>query len=202
MKRLFFGFVVLLVSVNTSMAAIVTADVAVHSPDGQYAPLKVGELNSNWDRYYWYEVPTFAQEQNVFFWQYEHTGFPTWQDGITTFDVLTDGPVLMACTTRWGGGGNSDGDWEDELTTREQLEGQGWVEFATGLGIAEVGLPYPGVEYIVFRRDSIAGETFTYRTEKYEPPLILTVPEPSSLTLLFLGAICLFSYKMHRKGRR
>ena len=28
------------------------------------------------------------------------------------------------------------------------------------------------------------------------------VPEPSSLTLLFIGAICLFSYKMHRKGKR
>jgi len=176
---------------NVVNATIITADVAVLSPGGQYAPLAEGVLVSDWNRYYWYNIPDFAQSGDYLFWQYQHTGYPTWVDGIITFEVLTDGLVLMACTTRWGGGGNPSGGWQQQLTTREELEADGWVEFAIGLQDAELNGPAPYLDYVVFRRDSFAGETFTYRTEKYRPPTIIrsktVVPEPVSLGIYAVG---------------
>jgi hypothetical protein len=168
-------------------AGIITADVAVLSPGGHYAPLEAGELVfKDYSRYSWHEMPTFAEEDSFLFWQIEKTGFPSVADGITTFEVLNNGPVLLACTTRWGGGGNDSGGWIPELTTREQLEDQGWVEFATGLADIKNGTTV-NRQYIVFRRDSVAGEVFTYRTEKYRAPLIIrseaVIPEPSTLAI-------------------
>ena len=161
MTRLLEGFVVLFVvltlGTHSVSGAITTADVAVSSPGGQYTLLAVDEyVSTNWDQLYWYEIPAFAVEQDMFFWQYEQTGFPSVADGITTFEVLDDGPVLMACTTRWGGGGNSSGDWIPELTTREELEEQGWTEFATGLIDGDINGPALDREYVIFRRDSVA----------------------------------------------
>jgi len=204
MKRLILCAVVVVFGVGQLEAAIITADVAVDSPGGQFAPLEVGEFINVIDhRYFWYEVPTFAEEQNFLFWQVLLSGGSA--DGITTFEVLSDGPVLMAVTTRWGGGGNPDGDWMPELTTREELEQQGWVEFATGLSDTRDGLPGPGHEYIVFRRDSVAGEIFTYRTEKYRAPMIIrsevtAIPEPSTLIIWsLLGAGGLLAYAPRRR---
>jgi len=192
--------VLVVVSARYGKAEFLTADVAVYYPGGQYAPLEVDELVSDWNRYYWYDLPVFAEEQDFHFWQYQHTGYPTWVDGIATFEVVTNGPVLMAVTTRWGGGGDSGGDWEEELTTRDQLEAQGWVEFATGLHDAELGGPAPYIEYIVFRRDSVAGETFTYRTEKYRPPtIILRIPEPTTVTLAALGLLVVLGWGWRRR---
>lgn len=191
-------------SVNGS---IVTADVAVSSPGGQYEVLAIGELvSTNWDRYYWHELPAFAVEQDVLFWQYEHTGFPNPADGLTTFEVLNDGPVLMACTTRWGlgGGGNIYESWYPEITTRAELESQGWTEFTTGLKDAELGGPAPCVEYVIFRRDCVAGEEFTYRTEKYRPPMIIrsinTVPEPSTLAIFAVGTAMAMAFSRKRSN--
>ena len=157
-------------------------------------------------------MPTFAEEDSFLFWQVQETGTvgsPSVADGITTFEVLMDGPVLMACTTRWGGGG-AGGEWEDELTTREELEEQGWVEFATGLSDTRYvpdEEPRPFHEYIVFRRDSVAAEVFTYRTEKYRAPLIIrsetVIPAPSTFVgLLSMGAIGLFGWYRRRKIRQ
>ena len=132
---------------------IITADVAVLSSDGQYAVLASGEQNSDWYQYVWCDIPAFAIEQEVLFWRYVHTGYPNLADGLVTFKVLDDGPVLMACTTRWDGGGNSDGDWEDDLTTRDELEQQGWAEFATGLSLHHAGYDTePCIPYVVFSR--------------------------------------------------
>ena len=195
-----------LCTVRVCIAEILTADVAVHSPGGQYAPLEVDKFVTNLDRYHWYDVPEFAEEQDFLFWQVQEAGTvgnPAVADGITTFEVLTDGPVLMACTTRWGGGGNESGGWSPELTTREELETQGWSEFATGLSDARDDCPPPSHEYIVFRRDCMAGEVFTYRTEKYRAPLIIrsetVIPEPSTLVLLFMGAIGLLAYAWRKR---
>ncbi len=110
----------------------------------------------------------------------------------------------MAVTTRWGGGGNSSGDWIPELTTREELEQQGWVEFATGLTDSSDDFAESYLDYIVFRRDSLAGEVFTYRTEKYRPPTLIrsevtAVPEPSTIILLLTGALGLLVYRIRRR---
>ena len=179
----------------------VTADVAVDSPVGQYAQLEVGEfVNSNAIQYYWLDVPPFADGQDFLFWQVETAGDPA--EGITTFEVLTDGPVLLACTTRWGGGGNSSGNWEHEVTTRAELEAQGWGEFATGMCDTRDDWEGPYTEYIVFHRNCVDGEIFTYRTEKYRPPLIIrstvTTPEPSTLLLLGMGAAGLLVCRWRR----
>jgi len=158
---------------------ILTADVAVHSPGGQYATLEVGaSRDTNWGRYHFHEVPSFADGQGFLFWQFERTGFPTILDGLCTFEVLSDGPVLLACRTPWGGGGNPSGGWLDELTTREEFEAQGWSEYATGLTTIQVGHSEPSSEHIVFRRDCVAGELFTYRTEKYQPPIVIRSETP------------------------
>ena len=87
--------------------------------------------------------------------------------GKTTFKVVRDGVVLMACTDRWGKGGNSSGNWKPELTTRAELERQGWSE------VAILPLTDKKMVWIVFKRACKAGETFTYRTEKYNPPLLI-----------------------------
>ena len=188
MKRLIVGFAVLLVVLSFESpfvnGAIITADVAVSSPGGQYALLAAGELvSTNWNLYYWYDIPGFAVEQDMLFWQYEHTGFPDPADSTITFEVLSNGPVLMACTTRT----------KFSWTTREELAEQGWTEFATGLKDAELGGPVPYIEYDILRRDSVAGEVFTYRTEYYRPPTIIrsviTVPSPSTTALLLVGAL-------------
>ncbi len=108
----------------------------------------------------------------------------------------------MACTTRWGGGGNESGDWVSELTTREELETQGWAEYVTGLSTRHIGDTEPSVEYVVFSRDCVAGEIFTYRTEKYAPPTIIrsvvTVPEPSLFALLVMGGVALLALSRRR----
>jgi hypothetical protein len=136
-------------------------------------------------------VPAFAEEEDFLIWDAQLTGYPNPEDGVTTFEVLTDGPVLMAVTDeeRWGWGYN-----DEPITTRAQLEAQGWVEFAGGLIVAHTGYTYPegSWQYIVFRRDSVAGETFTYRTERYCPPVIIrserVIPEPSSFIVWSLLA--------------
>ncbi len=189
-------FVVLVLDAQYINGEIITANVVVNSSNGQYALLLPGVQNSDWYQYVWGDVPEFFVQQNASFWQYEHTDYPTLEDGVVEFEVLNSGPVLMACTTRWGGGGNSDGDWEDELTTREELEQQGWTEYSTGLTLRHFGYPSePSIDYVIFSRDCVAGETFSYRTEKYEPPTIIqVVPEPSTLVLLGIVGLALVAY--------
>ena len=182
----------LLLTPSVSLSGITTADVAVRSPGGQFSPLDSNELvHGNWDRYFWSDIPPFAEREQFRFWQTELTGFPSPADGITTFEVLSDGPVLMAVTTRWAGGGNSSGGWVPELTSQAELALQGWSEFATGLNYTRNGGPDPYIEFTVLRRDSVAGDVFTYRTEKYQTPIILlsetTTPEPVPAILIASG---------------
>jgi len=180
----------LLLAPSVSLSGITTANVAVRSPGGQFSPLASDELvHGNWDRYFWSDIPPFAERERFRFWQTELVHSPA--DGITTFEVLSDGPVLMAVTTRWAGGGNSSGGWVPELTSRAELALQGWSEFATGLNYTRNGGPDPYIEFTVLRRDSVAGDVFTYRTEKYQSPIVLlsetTTPEPVPPILISSG---------------
>ena len=73
--------------------------MAVDQPAGPYTPLEVGEyVATSWDRYYWHTLPKFAQGGGVPFWQVTERGHPCVDDGVASFRVLSDGPVLMACT--------------------------------------------------------------------------------------------------------
>jgi hypothetical protein len=85
--------------------------------------------------------------------------------GKTSFEVTSGGTVLLACTERWGGGGNAGGGWKAELTTREQLEAEGWRAVGT--------LEGDKMKWVVFSRNCKAGERFTVRTEKYCAPIVI-----------------------------
>jgi hypothetical protein len=206
MQRLCALAVMLLVllGAQAAMGSIVTADVAVYSP-GQYKPLVTGMVWNNWDQYYCYDLPTFAEVQDFLVWQVQPTGYPNPADATITFEVLTDGPVLMALTTRSFSGPSQP--W----TTRAELEADGWAEFATGLIVAHIApsvYPEGSFDYVVFKRDSVAGETFTYRTEYYISPTIIlsepttaTVPEPCALAIWsLLGGLGL-TVGYWRRGR-
>ena len=104
--------------------------------------------------------------------------------------MLSDGPAWLLVTTRFGGGGNSDGDWQQELTTQAELEADGWAQIATGITDSWDSIN-PSLEYILYERDCSTGELFHLRTEKYVAPIPLTgaVPEPATLALLCLGSL-------------
>lgn len=165
--------------------------VSVQSPTGQFRPF----LNNQ---------SVFAQKQddkfqgitaaveslNLKFWYLDTgPGWPKVSNGETTFTVLDTGPVWMLTTTRFNGGGNSSGDWMPDVTHRSQLEAQGWHEIHAGIFDGQHN-------YLIFERNSVAGEIFTYRTEKYIPPIVLSgaapVPEPSTLVLAAIGIMALF----------
>ena len=164
-------------------------------------PLEIDTSVEGWrDRYTWHEFPEIIEQQPLHFWQHFGLGGgPSASYGIITFEVLTDGPVLLAVTDRWGGGGNASGDvdWIPQLTTYDEFIQQGWTEYASPMLIYNHQLDIVGENYFtVFRRDSVAGERFTLRTEKYWPPLPLTtqfnevIPEPSTFIIWsLLGAL-------------
>jgi hypothetical protein len=76
-----------------------------------------------------------------------------------SFSVAHDGLVLMA-VQGWGGAGRG-GDWQHELIDRDGLKRAGWEE-----------IPNPGGRSIFYRMCK-AGVSFTYRTDKYHPPLLI-----------------------------
>ena len=104
--------------------------------------------------------------------------------GIVSFEVLSDGPVLLAVTNRWGGGGNSGGGWIPELTTEQEFLDDGWVELTGPLAIYNNDIEAVSDTYFtVYRRESSAGESFTYRTEKYHPPHLLVSPVTTPISV-------------------
>ena len=197
MRRLMFALAVfvVLVGVAQSHGAIVTAHVEVTDFTGTYSfvPLELGESLStiHGDRAVWYEFPAALTQQPFHIFQ-GAVGEGNVDRGIVSFAVLTDGPVLMACTKRWASGGSAGDDWTPELTSKAELLSQGWVEFAEPmLTIWPATGAIRDEEFVVFKRDSVAGEAFRYRTEKYIPPHLLTtqyvedqiIPEPASLLI-------------------
>lgn len=160
---------------QTACAQLITAHVEVVGSLGEFVPLELGtpydSLNT---RHSWGELPeTLIQEPQLHSWQMA-SGSGNVAGGIISFDVLTDGPALLAVTTRWGGGGNSSGDWIPELTTEAEFLADGWVEYASPMLVYTNGFDGATHQFTTYRRDSLAGESFTYRTEKYVPPLPLT----------------------------
>jgi hypothetical protein len=83
------------------------------------------------------------------------------------FTVKEPGLVFMAVTTRFGGGGEA-GDWQKALINAEGLEKEGWHRLTQfdGLRNTDVG-------WIVYYKECGAGESHSYRTEKYVAPILL-----------------------------
>lgn len=104
------------------------------------------------------------------------------QYGLLDFETLSDGIVWMLTTVRFGGGGNSNGNWIPELTTREMLEADGWRiiegQASSGQAPESDGALSNLQNWLLFERLCEAGEEFSIRTEKYQPPILLRAAQP------------------------
>lgn len=155
-------------------ADISAARVRVDFPPGRFVPLEIGTPLSLWyARDTWHSFPAPMAEHAWDFYQ-PGTEPGSVESGKVTFEVLSDGSVLLAVTNRWGGGGNRSGGWAEELTSQEDFISQGWKEYASPMRMLDSGRNVSEAEYTVYRRESKAGESFTVRTEKYLTPILLT----------------------------
>ena len=181
------------VVVSFAIHSLVSAQTAVRvtEPVGEFRTFANGEpVFGPQQNFVWEGIPSELEDQALEFWYLNPgvAGWPRISYGVTSFEVLADGPVWMITTTRFGGGGSAAGGWLDDVTYRAGLEADGWREIYSGLDDSG-----PDHQYLIFERMSTAGETFTYRTEKYVPPMILvaTIPEPASLAVLCSAMPCL-----------
>jgi hypothetical protein len=83
------------------------------------------------------------------------------------FKVLSDGLVYMACSERWGS--TAAPDMAKDFATAETLKEAGW----THVPGVEITTTSGDMSWTIFSRPCKAGEEFTYRTEKYAPPILL-----------------------------
>ena len=76
--------------------------------------------------------------------------------------------------------------------TQAELEADGWAQITDNVTISLDGVNV-SFECLLYERQSIAGESFSLRTEKYIAPIPLTgvVPEPATLGLLVIGGLVL-----------
>jgi hypothetical protein len=104
---------------------LTTADVRVDFPSGEFVPLEIGTPIALWDtRNTWGSFPALLSEQPYNFFQVGVESGLVFS-GKVTFEVLTDGAVLLATSNLWGGGGNSSGGppggWIPELISYDDF---------------------------------------------------------------------------------
>ncbi len=108
--------------------------------------------------------------------------------------VLTDGVVQMACTSRWDRSGKGE-DWKKGLISERQLEAEGWQYMEMP---AELKATKESHAWRLYARQCKAGESFTYRTEKYLRPILVTrdptapSPDLASFAAFLPGTIWLW----------
>ena len=98
----------------------------------------------------------------------------------------------------------------EESSTESQLESNGWHLVLNGIQTETRYSPFgtndPSgyLDWLLFQRSSLAGDTFSIRTEKYQAPVILQgvgviLPEPSTLYLVGFAAILLVATTARRR---
>ncbi len=88
--------------------------------------------------------------------------------GLTlTFKVVTDGTVVLGCTSRWGS--TADPAVAKDFVTAQKLIDSGWVRQVRD----EIETSSSDLQYLLFTRECKAGEEFALRTDKYAPPILL-----------------------------
>ena len=197
-KSILMVVVALVTIVAKSQAVVNLASIEVLET-GEFRSLDVGEAiffnyNNPGNVNRWLDLPAPLDDPSLEFWynDYDPSISESWEAGIIDFRVLTNGPVWLVLTERWGGGGGHNGIWENELTTQAQLIADGWSEITNAItGMAD-GIN-PNIGYLLYERQSLVGEVFSIRTEKYIAPIPLTgvIPEPATLLLLGLGGLVL-----------
>ena len=125
--------------------------------------------------------------------------------GQINFTVLTTGPVWMMTPDAFPGGGNASGNWIPQLSNESQLQAAGWMPIDQGI-VSEGGYGPAGTNqnfgnWLIFERQSTAGEQFAIRTQKYQSPVILqgtsvAVPEPTNA---IVPTICLLMQMAKRR---
>ncbi len=128
----------------------------------EWAPLKVGvPVYARSDRYQWDRVPD-AMRGVRFLVSPLHAG-------VLKFEVASGGLVYLVTSTRWDGGGNSGGEWKEEVLLEKDLRRKGWkrLQAFKNLSTTDTG------EMAVFYRHCEAGEKHSIRTEKYVAPMLL-----------------------------
>jgi hypothetical protein len=149
---------------TTNQSSLIGPKLATVQIQGErlLIPLRVGEKLYSSTNYLWIQVPEslaglkFAQSR-------DH------HEGSTTLRVDSDGLVYMAFTSRWGIA--DDQPAKDGMVSRRELTRQGWKPLGSKHNLVSNEIGY---EWLVFGRECKAGETFTLRTEKYCPPIVLT----------------------------
>ena len=130
--------------------------------DPQWRPLAAGvHIYSNSEKYQWENIPD----------ELRNTQFLTLpiHRGVLDFEVASEGFAFIITSTRWGGGGNSSGDWQDSVLSEKDLRREGWRQLRE---IKDLVTGDPG-EMAVFWRYCKAGEKHRIRTEKYVAPMLL-----------------------------
>jgi hypothetical protein len=206
---------VLLMASGAFADTITLATVNVQEP-GAYESFAVGQkVGSVYSPVgYWHTIPTVLAGGTLqsFSLGFDPAKANAEEYGKLDFTMTSTGPVWMLTTTRFGGGGDSSGDWLPEVSTQAQLEADGWhvilqgVETETGYGAFGTN-PLDNFGWLLFERQSVAGESFSIRTEKYIAPVILqgvatvsstAVPAPAGATA---GSLLLVIFGLYRAVR-
>ena len=137
---------------------------------GDFADLTEGARLTKSASQAWTRIPPYLK--NMVFFQSNNNS------GHIPFSVERSGIVLLAVTSRWGGGGRASGEWTKTLTSRAKFLADGWRE----VGRLE-RTPAEPHDWLLFWRDCKAGESFDLRTEKYQAP-ILILPKGTGIDMV------------------
>lgn len=153
------------------LAAAQFATVEIHEP-GEWRPFSKGEavasplVGPGGPVRVWGDIPERLTALEHYYLLPDTAKLDAVAYGQLDFEVTEGGIVRMLTTTSFGDYG-SGSDWRTELTSREQLELDGWVE-TEAFG-----------SWLLFERQCEAGEKFSIRTEKYHSPVLLRpLPAP------------------------
>lgn len=129
----------------------------------ELVPLKLGaSLFADRDRDQWTTIPEsfagarFAQAKNEF-------------EKVAKIKVTNAGMIYLACTSRWSGGYSEPA--QVDFTTEAELKADGWKKEAKVLKAEK-----QDYSWIIFSRQCKSGETFNYRTDMYNAPIVI-VPD-------------------------
>lgn len=126
-------------------------------------------------------VPKEAEQAVIFARPLKKYG-PTSDAGRIQVEITADGPVVLAVS--WKYDGNTGGGWKPEAWSEQQFAEAGWLK------VGEAALWKAGESFsephLLLRRDCKAGEKFTFRSRKYNPPLVVmgatfAAPAPAPL---------------------
>jgi hypothetical protein len=143
-----------------SPEAVAARQAEVKVEFAEWDKLKAGsECYGSTAKYQWSDIPTGLEGVR---WTKHPFHAATLQ-----FTVTQPGMVFMAVTTRFAEGGVG-GDWQKELINAQGLEKQGWRKLPEFDKLANTD-----VKWVVYYKECTAGESHSFRTEKYVAPILL-----------------------------